>query len=538
MNKAKSVPSKIPSPNRTETTGVQDVTNQRHAEEANHILAEQLRQTSLTLETILNSFPDVIGVQDLHHNIHHVNRAGCEFFGVTRDEAKGKKCFELMGQSAPCESCAAAEVYWTKQTARIEKYLADRDLWIDTRAYPVFDEDGRLIRVVEHIRDISNEKNAETALKKSHERFLTVLDAIDVHVCVTDLETHDILFVNQKMRTDFKAETADKKCFAVFRREDAPCRDCNNKKLVEQSKKSPAEPFEWESFNPVTRKHYLHYGRVIKWINGQLVRLKISTDVSRLKEYEREWRIMQNQLLHSRKMEAVGTLAGGIAHEFNNLMMVIQGRTSLMMMNVDASHPHFEHLKGIESCLDNAKDLTKQLLGVYRGGKYTVQSTRLNDIVDQCAQIFGGIRKKIRIRKKYEKNLWESPVDRKQIRQVILNLYVNSWQAMPDGGELSITTENVLPDEKFCTSHNIRSGPFVKCSVEDNGIGMDPATLARIFDPFFTTKGLGRGTGLGLASVYGIIRSHHGTITVESDVGSGTIFSIFLPAAIPAPPPD
>lgn len=537
MNKAMSVLSKIDSPKRTETC-VQDATEQRRSEEANRILAEQLRQTSLTLETILNSFPDVIGVQDLHHNVHHFNRACYDFFGVTPDEAKGKKCYELMGQSAPCESCAAAEVYRTKQTARVERYLADRDLWIDTRAYPVFDDDGRLIQVVEHIRDISSKKNAERALKKSHERFLTVLDAIDVHVCVTDLETHDILFMNQKMKTDFKVVDPDQKCFAAFRREATPCKDCNNEILIENSKRSPAEPFEWESYNPVIGKHYINYGRAIKWIDGQMVRLKISTDVSRLKEYEHEWQNIQNQLLHSRKMEAVGTLAGGIAHEFNNLMMVIQGRTSLMMMDVDATHPHFEHLKGIESCLDSAKDLTKQLLGVYRGGKYTVQSSRLNDIVDQCAQIFGGTRKKIQILKKYEKNLWKSPVDRKQIRQVILNLYVNAWQAMPDGGDLSITTENVIPEEKFCISHDIRPGPFVKCSVQDNGIGMDPATLARIFDPFFTTKGLGRGTGLGLASVYGIIRSHHGTITVDSDVGSGTTFSIFLPAAMPSAPPD
>jgi len=201
------------------------------------------------------------------------------------------------------------------------------------------------------------------------------------------------------------------------------------------------------------------------------------------------------------------------------------------MMDIDESHPHAAHLQGIENCLDNAKDLTKQLLGVYHGGKYTTRPAQLNDIVDQCAQIFGCTKKKIRIRKNYARNLWNIEVDRKQIRQVILSLYVNAWQAMPDGGELSITTENIFPEEAFCAFHDTPPGPYVKCAVRDNGIGMDSATLSRIFDPFFTTKGLGRGTGLGLASVYGIIKSHHGMITASSNIGSGTTFSIFLPAA-------
>lgn len=378
---------------------------------------------------------------------------------------------------------------------------------------------------------MSDRPNRDSAARQ--DCFCEMINAIDVHICVSDFETHEILFMNRRMRLDFNAEAAGGKCHEVIRGEPAPCPDCNSRELLEASRRSPQEALEWESLNPVTERHYLHRGRAVSWKDGRWVRLQISTDITRLKESEQEWRTMQNQLLHSRKMEAVGTLAGGIAHEFNNLMMVIQGRTSLMRMHLDPAHPHSEHLKGIESCLDTAKELTNQLLGVYSGRKSAVMSICLNDIVDECAQVFQGTRKKIHIRKTYEKSLWKSCVDRKMIRQVILNLYINAWQAMFDGGELTISTENYVPDESFCRSHDLRPGPFVRCSVGDNGIGMDPPTLSRIFDPFFTTKGVGRGAGLGLAAVHGIIRSHRGTITVRSGRGRGTLFRIYLPADLP-----
>lgn len=366
-----------------------------------------------------------------------------------------------------------------------------------------------------------------------HEPFFGMINDFDLHVCVSDFATHDILFMNRKMQIDFNTEADGRKCHTVIRGQKSPCPDCNNRTLIQKSRLSPPESLEWESRNPITGRDYLHWGRAIQWLDGRWARLHLSADITRLKRSEQEWRAMQNQLFRSRKMEAVGTLAGGIAHEFNNLMMVIQGRTSLMRMNLDPSHPHFEHLKGIEHCIDTAKELTKQLLRVYSGTKSAARSICLNDIVDECARVFRGTRKKILIRKNYERALWKSCVDRKMIRQAILNLYINAWQAMFDGGELTITTQNCIPDEAFCRSHDLRPGPFVRCSVGDTGIGMDPQTLSRIFDPFFTTKGVGRGAGLGLATVHGIIRSHGGTITVQSGRGRGTRFSIYLPAKLP-----
>ena len=157
-------------------------------------------------------------------------------------------------------------------------------------------------------------------------------------------------------------------------------------------------------------------------------------------------------------MEAIGTLAGGIAHDFNNLLMAIQGRTSIMLMDKDSSHPDFGHLKGIEGYIGNAADLTKQLLGFARGGKYEVKPTDLNELIKKESRMFGRTKKEITIREKYEDNLWSVEVDRGQIQQVLLNLYVNAWQAMPGGGDLYLETENVTLDESYVKPFSIESG--------------------------------------------------------------------------------
>jgi len=242
-------------------------------------------------------------------------------------------------------------------------------------------------------------------------------------------------------------------------------------------------------------------------------------------------RKLEKQLRQSQRMEAIGTLGGGIAHDFNNLLMGIQGRTSLMLMDVGPSHPHFEHLKGIEDYVKSAANLTKQLLGFARGGKYEVKPIDINELIKTGSRMFGRTKKEIQIHWKYQKDVWTIEADRGQIEQVLMNLYVNAWQAMPSGGELYLQTENVRLDENYVEPFEIKPGKYVKISVTDTGVGMDEATRQRIFDPFFTTKDMGRGTGLGLASAYGIIKNHGGFINVYSEKGEGATFNIYLPAS-------
>ena len=257
----------------------------------------------------------------------------------------------------------------------------------------------------------------------------------------------------------------------------------------------------------------------------------IVLDINKRMNIEKENKKLEAQLQQALKMEAMGTLAGGIAHDFNNLLMAIQGRTSIILMNKDSSHTDFGHLKGIEDNVDSAADLTKQLLGFARGGKYEVTPTDLNELIKKQNRMFGRTKKEITIRGKYEEDLWSVEVDPGQIEQVLLNLYVNAWQAMLGGGDLHLETENVTLDENYIKPFSTEPGRYVKISVTDTGIGMDKATQERIFDPFFTTKEMGRGTGLGLASAYGIIKNHGGFINVYSEKGHGSAFNIFLPAS-------
>jgi PAS domain S-box-containing protein len=238
---------------------------------------------------------------------------------------------------------------------------------------------------------------------------------------------------------------------------------------------------------------------------------------------------LELQLQQAQKYEAIGTLAGGVAHDFNNLLMGIQGRASLLRMYLPPCDPHLEHVNAIEECIRSAANLTRQLLGFARGGKYEVHPIDINEVVRGSSVMFGRTRKEIRIHTRMFPLPLVAEVDRGQIEQVLLNLYVNAWQAMPGGGELSIETASVPLEGEFSKLHQVKPGNYGRVSVTDTGTGMDGSTRQRIFDPFFTTKEKGRGTGLGLASAYGIIKNHGGLITVDSEVGYGASFKIYLP---------
>ncbi len=254
-------------------------------------------------------------------------------------------------------------------------------------------------------------------------------------------------------------------------------------------------------------------------------------DITDRKKAEEERRKLEVQFLQAQRFEALGTLAGGIAHDFNNLLMNIQGNTSLMLFEIEGTHPFFEPLKKIEKQVKSGAQLTRQMLGYARKGKFNVKSVDLNQIVDESADTFGRTRKEITIYREFDNDLFPVEADQGQIEQVLLNLYVNAADAMPGGGKLILKTKNETHLNIKSNHYDPRPGKYVQLTITDSGTGIDNQTLERIFDPFFTTKGMGRGTGLGLASVYGIIKSHDGYIDVTSEKGHGTTFTIFLPAS-------
>lgn len=272
------------------------------------------------------------------------------------------------------------------------------------------------------------------------------------------------------------------------------------------------------------------HARVISY-RGRNVILNVARDIAARIEAEKEKNRLESQLIHSQKMEAVGTLAGGIAHDFNNLLMGIQGYISLMRLQTDPEDPNDEYIQGIETAVMNAANLTNQLLGFARKGKYTLKLTSLNSIVENSTKMFTRTRKEIVIHKKLQDQPWTVKVDPGQIEQVLINLYLNAWHAMADGGDIYIQTENIYLSNEYCKPFEVSQGNYVKVSVTDTGVGIEQDVIERIFEPFFTTKDVGKGTGLGLASAYGIIKNHNGIIRVYSEINHGTTFNIYLPAS-------
>ena len=211
--------------------------------------------------------------------------------------------------------------------------------------------------------------------------------------------------------------------------------------------------------------------------------------------------------------------------------MGIQGFVSLLLYELPADHPHRKKLDNIELYVERGADLTRQLLGFAQGSKYDVQSTDFNAFLKKSAEMFARTHKNIWIHKHFEESLWNVEIEQGQMDQVFLNLFINSTHAMMEGGNLYLETSNVVFQENEMKPVGIQGGKYIKISVTDEGVGMGKEVLDRIFEPFFTTKPKGVGTGLGLASAYGIIKNHKGVIRVHSEKGEGTTFNIYLPAS-------
>jgi PAS domain S-box-containing protein len=313
-----------------------------------------------------------------------------------------------------------------------------------------------------------------------------------------------------------------------------------------------ANPEDRQKFiNKIKEKGYLRdYPVNLKKKNGEIINALITSvvnkdesgniigfqgtikDITDRKESEREKNKLHKQLLQAQKLESIGTLAGGVAHDFNNILTVIMGLTQIVMNQTKKSNRNYNHLKNIYESGERAARLTNQLLLFSRKQEMEFQPLNINKTITRFDKMLNRlIGEDITIKNELDNDLWKINADETQIEQVITNLAVNARDAMPNGGRLIIGTKNVIIDKNRANSiPDLDPGEYVQISVEDTGKGIEKEILNKIFDPFFTTKGKSEGTGMGLSVVHGIIKEHNGQINVYSEPGEGTIFKIYLPA--------
>jgi len=381
-------------------------------------------------------------------------------------------------------------------------------------------EDGSFLGGLSLYEDITERKRAEEELRDSEERLKTILDSLQAGIVCINAETHIIVDANPaaiEMIGAPKNQIIGHVCHKyICPAEKGKCPITDLGQEVDNSERTlltatGAEVPILKTATPIL-------------LNGQAHLLDIFIDITEKKKLEA-------QLQQAQKMEAVGTLAGGIAHDFNNILQAIFGYTQILLMGKEPSNPDYEKLEAIEKSAQRASDLTKRLLIFSRKVESKLRPVDLNNEIEQVSQMLERtIPKMINIELHLSEDINIINADPAQIEQIMMNLGVNARDAMPEGGSMIFETENVILAEEYCKTHlGSKPGQYVKLSISDTGQGMDKETLRHIFEPFYTTKDIGKGTGLGLAMVYGIVKSHSGYIMCYSEPDEGTIFKIYFP---------
>lgn len=511
---------------------VEDMTSSKWAEDALKKSEKSLSEKNALFQGIFDNVPDLMSVKYPDLRVIMYNKAGYEFLNLSHGDVLNKKCYELMNRKSPCMPCAGLEAVAKRKPASNEKYIPELDKYLRCQANPILGDDGKVEYIVELIRDVSDRIKREKELQESQERFAKAFRSSPAPQVISDIETGMIIDANDRWAEMLgwpMDEQVGRTSKDIGIWDNPSDRDHVVKILKEKG-----------SFKEMPIKFKTRQGKTIMalWsgeavtLGGRRVMLSMIYDETERRIAEDEKERLQAQLLHSQKMESMGILAGGVAHDFNNILQTMGGNIQLLLGDKDAHHHDLKRLKTVQKSINRAAQLIRQLLVFSRKAESSRQPMNLNQEIEDAVKILKRtLPRMVEIHENLEENLWSVNADPVQMEQVLLNIGFNAADAMPGGGKLMIETENILLRAEDSKRYlGIHPGPYVHMRVSDTGLGMDKETVKHIFEPFFTTKEIGKGTGLGLASVYGIIKEHNGHIFCYSEPGQGTNFKVYLPA--------
>jgi PAS domain S-box-containing protein len=488
------------------------------------------------LQTLIDTIPNPLFYKDAKGEYLSVNRAFEEFYGKNREEIIGKTVYDMAPKNIADKyyekdqelfQCPGKQTYeWKVVNAAGEL----RDVIFNKASYR--NQEGTVIGLIGVISDITDRKQTEIDLRNSEEHFRLLIENISDIITVID-DTGIIRYESPSLERilGYKPEElVGKNGFELVHPDDLPV-------LADKFAQSFLTPGVSDSIQ-MRLRHKDGSLRIIEaigmWIpdgRGQLSLVLNSHDITETMQAKEEKDKMEAQLIQAQKMESVGRLAGGVAHDFNNKLAIILGYAELGLSKVNPSQPLHSDLEEIRMAACQSADLTRQLLAFARKQTISPEALDLNETVEGMLKMLRRlIGEDIDLAWLPDKSLWQVMMDPSQIDQILANLCVNARDAISGVGKMTIETGNRIFDKDYCTSHpGFVPGEYVLLIVSDNGCGMDKETQLHIFEPFFTTKEMGKGTGLGLATVYGIVKQNNGFIYAYSEPEQGTTFTINLP---------
>jgi PAS domain S-box-containing protein len=498
---------------------------------------KELEKKNQQLATFVQSSDDAIVASDLDHRIIVWNEGAKHLYGYSAEEIIDSPTSQLIPPDLEEETQRMRErVLHDEARVRCETIRLRKDgakIFVDLILSAIRNEKGGIVGIASIARDITDRKRAEEALRISEQRFRGIFQHSALGMAIVSPNSY-FLQANDAFCTMLgytETELRERTFLEVTFSEDWPIGSEN----VRRSLAGEIDSFHFE-------KRYIHKNGTVVWglVSSSLIRNAQNTplhfitqvqDITVRKQVEEEKAKLQAQLSQAQKMESVGRLAGGVAHDFNNMLLVILGHTEMALERLDLAHPLHADLEEVHKAAERSAGLTRQLLAFARKQTVAPRVLDLNQIVEGMLTMLQRlVGENVHLAWRPKADLWPIRVDPSQLDQILTNLCINSRDAIADVGSIAIETDNSAIDEAYCADHlGFKPGEYVQLAVTDDGCGMDKETVSHLFEPFFTTKGAGKGTGLGLATVYGIVKQNDGFINVYSELDHGTRFTIYLP---------